>query len=632
MNNFVITLNEIITAGIAITAFALLLYSLAFNLRNPVAISFSLVMVCVVIINSSDAIGSNSRQQNIIELLLWLQWIGIIWLPAALSRFSKALLSTTGISYRQRYYLSTFFLSAFFTVMLFANMLLGDITISDSPAPHFTRNIWNILFVFYYSIVILVSIYNIYRTRRRARTTTTQRRTSYLLFSTLALGIGSFPYLLYGSEVAVAVPGFFWLTALIFNIFTGIFIVIMAYSVAFFGVTQPDRVVKNRLVRWLLRGPITAVATLAIVTVVRRAGESYGSPYSALVPISMVTCVLLLEYLITLFGHSWESKLFFEGSHKDVQLLETLQERLFTEADLRQLLETILASVRDLTRTNFAFVATVEMKEDTPKVIASSGEVKDGQHARFFPEILDYFKHNKNSTQHIEFERYTLIPLHSSRPFLQDQPDNQLIEPDLIGFLGVEGLEVDGLSDEQAEAFSFLKERILLSLENYLAQNRVFSALTALSPDLERLQLLRAQSRYTVDDNPLKDTPNGEVNKWVKNALTHFWGGPKLTDNPLNDFRIVKKAVTDEESSQANSLRNILREGIQQMKPVGEVLYTNEWLLYNILEMKYLRGLKVREIAHQLSLSEADFYRKQRVAISELARILVSMEETSAIE
>lgn len=125
MNNFVITLNEIITAGIAITAFALLLYSLAFNLRNRVAISFSLVMICVVIINSSDAIASNSSQESMIELLLWVQWFGIIWLPAAMSRFSKALLSTTGISYRPRYYLSTFFLSLFFTIMLFANVLLG---------------------------------------------------------------------------------------------------------------------------------------------------------------------------------------------------------------------------------------------------------------------------------------------------------------------------------------------------------------------------------------------------------------------------------------------------------------------------------------------------------------------------
>jgi DNA-directed RNA polymerase specialized sigma subunit len=52
-----------------------------------------------------------------------------------------------------------------------------------------------------------------------------------------------------------------------------------------------------------------------------------------------------------------------------------------------------------------------------------------------------------------------------------------------------------------------------------------------------------------------------------------------------------------------------------------------EWLLYNILEMKFLRGQKVRQVAMRLAVSESDLYRKQRVAIENLADILVRMEE-----
>ncbi|MEE4195534.1 MAG: hypothetical protein V2J07_10090 [Anaerolineae bacterium] len=627
MTELVITINEIITAGIAITAFGLLLYSLAFNLRNRVSISFSLVMVCVVIINSADAIASNSENALMIELLLWAQWFGIIWLPAAMSRFAKALLSTTGVTFRPNYYLSTFFVSGAFTVLLFTNILLGQITINDAPAPHFTRNIWNVLFLFYYSIVIVISLNNIYRARRRARTTTTRRRTSYLLFSSLALGIGSFPYLIYGSEVATSIPGFFWMTALVFNIFTGIFIVIMAYSVAFFGVSQPDRVVKNRLVRWLFRGPITAIATLVIVTIVRRIGENFGTPYSAFVPISMLLSVLLLEYLITLFGHQWERKLFFEDNHKDVQLLETLQERLFTEADMQQLLETILASIRDLTRTNVAFVTTAQIKNGDTKIIAKSGEIDEKQQHRYFSEITELFHHEQD--QHIEMERFTLIPLHSESPFIVEEKQEPVSEPALIGFLGLEKFNFDDLTDDQAENFSYLEERILLALENHIAQERVFSSLNALSPDLERLQQMRAQSRFSPTLVQQSENVTSETAKWVKDALTHFWGGPKLTNNPLNEFKIVVASISSEENSNANALRNILREAIQQMKPAGEVQYTNEWLLYNILDLKYLRGMKVREIARQLSLSEADFYRKQRVAINELARIILLMEENA---
>jgi len=52
-----------------------------------------------------------------------------------------------------------------------------------------------------------------------------------------------------------------------------------------------------------------------------------------------------------------------------------------------------------------------------------------------------------------------------------------------------------------------------------------------------------------------------------------------------------------------------------------------EWLLYNILEMKFLRGHKVRQVAMRLAVSESDLYRKQRVAIESLADILIEMEK-----
>ena len=44
------TLNQLLTAGISITAFALLLYALTFNLRDRVARSFDYILVCVVIV------------------------------------------------------------------------------------------------------------------------------------------------------------------------------------------------------------------------------------------------------------------------------------------------------------------------------------------------------------------------------------------------------------------------------------------------------------------------------------------------------------------------------------------------------------------------------------------------------
>ena len=95
------TVNEILTAGIAITAFSLLLYAFSFNLRDRVARSFAVVLSCVVIIFTSEAIAS-SIEQPYAEFLLRLQWVGLVFLPAGYLHLSDALLVTAGRPSRGR--------------------------------------------------------------------------------------------------------------------------------------------------------------------------------------------------------------------------------------------------------------------------------------------------------------------------------------------------------------------------------------------------------------------------------------------------------------------------------------------------------------------------------------------------
>ena len=71
---------------------------------------------------------------------------------------------------------------------------------------------------------------------------------------------------------------------------------------------------------------------------------------------------------------------------------------------------------------------------------------------------------------------------------------------------------------------------------------------------------------------------------------------------------------------------NIIRQAIDNVRPEGERRFTGEWILFNILEMKFIEGRKVREVASRLAMSEADLYRKQRVAIEEVARVILDME------
>jgi hypothetical protein len=53
-------------------------------------------------------------------------------------------------------------------------------------------------------------------------------------------------------------------------------------------------------------------------------------------------------------------------------------------------------------------------------------------------------------------------------------------------------------------------------------------------------------------------------------------------------------------------------------------------MLYNILEMKFLEGRKVRDVALRLAMSEADLYRKQRVAIEAVAGAIARMEREAS--
>jgi hypothetical protein len=149
------------------------------------------------------------------------------------------------------------------------------------------------------------------------------------------------------------------------------------------------------------------------------------------------------------------------------------------------------------------------------------------------------------------------------------------------------------------------------------------------------IQRMRAAGRY--DGIGLLAAPevsldNGDVSKWVKDALTHYWGGPKLTENPLLNLQVVQQVTAEHDDNPANALRAILRIAIDQVRPEGERRFTGEWILYNILEMKFMEGHKVREIALRLAMSEADLYRKQRVAIEAVANAILEMEQKAREE
>ena len=620
------TLNQILTAGIAITAFSLFLYALSFNLRDRVARSFAIILLCVVVVFTSEALQDQSLSDVGIDLLLRLQWFGIVFLPAAYLHLSDALLVTAGRPSRGRRRLAVrgmYFVSVAFLILLITGHLLGPFVPQGTPAPHLQRTVWTEIFTVFYAAAMVWAGINLGRAYRLMLTRSGRRRMLYLMAGATAPALGSYPFLLYGSVIAARFPFAFWSAVVLINLLVGALVILMAYSVAFFGVSWPDRVVKSRLMKWIMRGPVTASITLGLMTIVRRAGELFGNPYSAFVPFTMVASVLSLEHLITLAAPLWERWLFYGSDRNEVHLLQSVEERLLTESDLQQFLEAVLAAVRDHMQSSSAFVAALEGGELSLVVTAGSQHAPDQAN---LTESLD----KVNGKEHHEFVwgEYLVLPLFQRRRADSDRD----VTPPLLGLLGFVHPSRRPLDKEQREALWILADRAALALEDRLLQQSLFRSLQDLQPQVEMIQRLRAAGRYDSRASLLsEDLPlESDLFNWVKDALSHYWGGPKLTNNPLMKLKVVQDIMLDDsDGNSANALRTLLRRAVDQVKPEGERKFTTEWMLYNILEMKFIEGRKVREVAGRLAMSEADLYRKQRVAMEAVARAILEMEADS---
>jgi hypothetical protein len=624
------TLNQLLTAGIAITAFALLLYAITLNLRDRVVRSFVLILVCVVIVFVGDAIGSTATSPEDVLFWLRLQWVGIAFLPATYLHFSDALLATTGRPSRGRRRLVvrlSYALSLAFLATLPFNLLVGPLVQSVDPAPHLQRTWLTWVFTVYFAIDIVFAGINFLRAYRRTLASASRRRMSYLLVGGLAPALGSYPYLLFGSGVAARHTLTFWLAATLSNMAVAALLVLMAYAVAFFGVSWPDRVVKRRLFKWLMRGPVTASTVLAATTVVRRIGESMGETYTAAVPIVMVALLLMLEYLITLAAPYWERWLFHGGDRQSIELVQRLEERLLTSSDLRQFLESVLAAVCDRLQASNAFVAALGQNGLDMVVTIGSQHILEKEDLS--ADILEQFSKNGQHEDLFTWGDYWLMPL-----FAQNREDH-----DLLGLLGVMRQPEQSIDAEQSEAFTLLAQRAAMALEDRRAQEQLFTSVEALTPAVELIQNLRAATRYGGGGamSELLTQPELSIEQstflgWVKDALTHYWGGPKLSESPLMKLRIVQQALEEHQGNPTNALRAILRQAIERVRPEGERRFTAEWILYNILELKFMEGRKVREVALRLAMSEADLYRKQRVAIEAVANAIYEMEKNAIDE
>lgn len=614
--------NQILNAGNAITAFSLLLYALTFNVRERVARSLTLLLSCVTLVYFGDVLTSLAQSDSEIELWLRIQWVGIAFVPATYLHLSDALLEATGRPSRGRRIFTVFlsYLGGGLTLAaaVLTKLVAGELAFSDSVAYLRPGTLFPLFLVFSLTILIFAGV-NLWRSYQRCLTRASRRRMRYLLIGSIGPLLGSFPFLMIGGPGLAAQPQIFWGLLVLINISVAIQMVMITYTVAYFGVSFPDRVVKSRLFQWILRGPVVASTVLAVTVVVNRLSIRFGVENSRAVPFTMVAVILLLQYVITLIRPTIERWFFYGEDRGDVARLQLLEERLLTSGDVKQFLESVLNAACDVMGVGSAFVAVLGKEGLELEVAVGSHDPL--RNAEDLPPLL--VTDEKTGFELLgsvfTWDVYWLIPLRLADP------------PEIVGLFGLYArADIPNFSPEEEARLKVLVERATVALADRILQREVFSAVDRLVPEVEGIQRLRAAALYgragslTVSMDGVHTQE--EVTNLVKEALGHYWGGPRLTRSPLLELRVVRRAAQEHDGNPVNALRAILRQAIERVRPEGDRRFTAEWMLYNILEMKFLQGRKVRDVAMRLAMSEADLYRKQRVAIEEVARAVAEME------
>lgn len=619
------TLNQILTAGVTITAVALLMYASGFNWRDRIAQTFGLILICVVLIYSSETIAAISEQYLIIQFWLRLKWTGLVMLPAVYLHFSDVVLTLTGRpsrGRRRKVVYAVYAISIVMAVLVWFGITVGGLAAKKAPMFYLERNQVTYWFGWFYLLVMFLASTNLIRATRRSITKTSRRRLIYLLAGAAIPALTSILFLFHGNVFLAAHPNLFWLTSIVFAGITMPTLVVMAYVVSFFGLTWTDRAIKSRLLRWLLRGPFVVSIVLGLTTLVRRYGLSQGDPYNQYIPVVMVSSMLVLQYLINVLSPKLEQKLFWGDEKGDFEIIQNLQDRMLTKKDLNQFLETIVATICDRVQSPGCFIVVY----DAGKVesIVSAGDKRVLSHVPMGVDALEDIKKSISSDKDVlDRDGLYLVPLLETT----DVDDRQILG--LCGFLHPE----EPMEQEEEDAVRLLTERANLALQDRHLQKHVIDSIATLQSEVDFIQDLRASTSYDrrgLYQSGVRDT-NPEIFSWVRDAMTHYWGGPKLTNNPLLHFKLVDATLEEFEGNRSNALRAALKTAIERLRPEGERKFTSDWILYNILDLKFVQGEKVRDVARKLSVSEADLYRKQRVALENITQIIIEIEEEHAV-
>jgi hypothetical protein len=625
-------INDILQAIIVIFGSAVILFYSNRLRRSAVTRAFILLLLFVILVYLSELLVSRIVEPQSAERWLRIGWIGIAMVPAAQFNLSSELLASTGKLPNWRRFLvpGAYIAGGTFAALAFFTELVAGEAVDTMQGVRITAGPLFPLFGLYFWLVSASGIYNVWRARQRCLTRTSRRRMTNTFIAFLAAPLAVFPYMMLVRNPGLQVPIWLWLLLIAGNLLVATMFAVLTNELAYFGAESPDRVVRVRLYKFMARVPLAGTIVLLVFIAVSRNSPILGLPTEVALGFALVATVMLVEWAIHAYKRPLE-RLFHLDHDPDVKRIQTLSERLVTTSEIHQFLENVLAATVETLRTPTAFVAAIT--NEGPRLEAVIGPLS----------VPDSFLQDENlrritggngreANEHdlqvvddlILWQDYWITPLFSQHT------------RDILGIFGIRArAAVPDLMEAEQEIFERLSDQLTYALEDRILQQEVFASVEGLLPELTALQKRARAADFggapvltAVDQPAAIMTTDPAFNKMVRDALTHYWGGPKLSESPLLDLRVVQDELLDHGNNPINALRAVLNDAIERQRPEGQrSMTTGEWILYNILELKFVQGKRVRDVARRLAMSESDLYRKQRVAIENVARTIASMEE-----
>lgn len=613
--------NETLTATIVIVAASMLLYNLVRNIRDRVTRASAVMLGCVTLVFTVESLAALDPESKSLNTLFRLQWIGIAFMPAAIFHLADALLSTTGRFSRGRRRRVVRMLYVLSATMAFAAAFSDALVVelATEPISYMRPGSLFPLYTAYFVVACAVSIRFVWRARARCLTRNTRRRMTYLMIAFLTPALGVFPYTLLFASIGDNQDLPLLPLNIIFNLANLLVVamlVFMAYPLSFFGSRQPDRLIKRDLLQFLLRGPFTAIIVLAVIVTAPRVSNGLGLKGEDFMIVSAVGVLLLLQWSITLALPILEDWFIYTKNQQEAKEIIKMSQRLLTRADRAQLLEAILAAAGNQLQVKTAFIAAVT--QNGAVLEQKIGDLRD----KIPNDILTTMDIIETSDHLYCWHTFLIFPLYGDTPSADDD------EPAIVGILGINNVEghLDNLTEEDYELLDGLRLRAAKILHDRQLQTAIFDTIQNFYQETQSLQAMAGITQYGHLQKDLINQPDLFVDT-VRGALRDFWGGPRLSDSKLLSLEIVQEEMR-ETGSPITALQSVLTRAIENLKPNGErSMTTTEWILYNILELRFLQGRKVRDVALQLAMSEPDFYRKQKIAIEEVAKQIGEMEE-----